>query len=163
MRKQLISFSQVIKFLLHITLKGGFNPKTPRCVRRLSLAAVATQAPVTTASSNTPVSGSEVSLGGDTVHSRLIIFRPHMLQQLSRVSWRQFLLQIRSPSGDAALQTNSRNVSRAQSSAFSLSNLLLPAPDVQVTAERLQAVRVGQWVSQPESDSQTTHNNILTS
>ena len=81
-------------------------------------------------------------------------------------------------SGDAALQTNSLNVLGTQSSAFSLSNLPLPAPDVPVTAEQLQAVRlwlqqatanfnqrlnVGQCVSQPESVSQTTRRDIPTS
>jgi len=65
-----------------------------------------------------------------------------------------------------------------QSSAFSLSNLPLRAPDVPVTAEQLQAVRlwlqqatanfnqrlnVGQCVLPPESVSQTTRRDIPTS
>ena len=82
------------------------------------------------------------------------------------------------PSGNAALQTNSTNVLEAQSSAFSLPNLPLPAPDVPVAAEQLQAVRlwlqqatanfnqrlnVGRCISQPESVSQTTRHDIPTS
>jgi len=44
------------------------------------------------------------------------------------------------PSGDATLQINPTNVLGPQSSAFSLTSLPLPGPDVQVTVEQLQAV-----------------------
>jgi len=91
-------------------------------------------------SSNTPVSGSEFSLGGDTVNSG------RLSDTLSSATLYGFLAPDsaadQEPSGDAALQTNSTNVSGTQSSEVSLSNLLLPAPDVQITVERLQAVRL---------------------
>jgi len=106
-----------------------------------------------------------------------IVLRTHASETLSG-----FLVPVsateQEPSGDAALQTHSTNVLGAQSSAFSLPNLLLPTPDVPVTAEQLQAVRlwlqqatanfnqrlnVGRCISQPESVSQTTHHDIPTS
>ena len=142
----------------------------------VSLTTATTQAPVTTVSSNTPVSGSEISLGGDTMPSNSPS-HAHASEALSG-----FLVPVsatdQEPSGDASLQTNSTNVLGAQSSAFSLPNLLLPAPDIPVTAEQLQAVRlwlqqatanfnqrlnVGRCISQPESVSQTTRHDIPTS
>jgi len=59
----------------------------------VSLTTATTQAPVTTVSSNTPVGGSEISFGGDTVPSNSLW--PHMLQQLTQIAWCQFLLRIR--------------------------------------------------------------------
>jgi len=139
----------------------------------VSLTTATTQAPVTTVPSNTPVSGSEIPLGSDTMPSNS---PPHAHVS---ATYSGFLVPVsaidQEPSGDAALQTNSTNVLGAQSSAFSLSHLPLPAPDVPVTAEQLQAVRlwlqqatanfnqrlnVGQCVSQPESVSQTTRDDI---
>jgi len=142
----------------------------------VSLTPATTQAPVTTVSSNTPISGIEISLGVDTVPSSSLPDIP------ASATHSGFLVPVsaidQERSGDAALQTNSKNVLGTQSSTFSLSNLPLPAPDVLVTAEQLQAVRlwlqqattnfnqrlnVGQCVSQPESVSHTTRHDILTS
>ena len=82
----------------------------------VSLTTSTTPAPVTTVSSNTPVSGSEISLGGDTVPSN----SPSDTHASATLS--DFLVPVsatdQEPSGDAALQTNSTNVLLAQSSAF---------------------------------------------
>jgi len=135
-----------------------------------------TQAPVTTVSSNTPVSGSEISIGGDTVPSN------SLTDTHASATHSGFLVPVSATdqelSGDAALQTNSTNVLGAQSSAFSVPNLPLPSPDGQVTMEQLQTVltwlqqasanftqrpNAGQCVTQHQSVSQTTRHDIPTS
>jgi len=138
----------------------------------VSLTTATTQAPVTTVSCNTLVSGSEISLDVSNSLPDTHASATHsvFLVPVSAIDQEQ--------SCNAALQTNSTNVLGTQSSAFSLSNLPLPAPDVPVRAEQLQAVRlwlqqatanfnqrvnVGQCVSQPESVSQTTRHDIPTS
>jgi len=142
----------------------------------VSLTTATTQAPVTTVPSNTPVSESEISLGMDTMPSN----NPSHTHASATLSG--FLVPLsatdQKPSGDAALQTNSTNGLGAQSSALSVSNLSLPSPDSQVTMEQLQTVltwlqkasanftqrpNAGQCVTQHESISQTTRNNIPTS
>ena len=131
---------------------------------------------MTTASSNTPVSGSEITLGGDTMasnsssHAHASAPNSGCLVLASATD--------QAPSGDAALQTNSTNVLGAQSLAFPVSNLPLPSPDSQVTMEQLQSVltwlqqasanfmqrpNAGQSVTQHESVSQTTRHDIPTS
>jgi len=110
----------------------------------VSLTTTTTQASVKTVPSNTPVSGSEISLGGGTVPSNSFS-DTHASATLSG-----FLVPVSAideePFGNAALQTNSTNVLGTQSCAFSLSNLPIPAPDVPVTAEQLRAVRL--WLQQ---------------
>ena len=101
-----------------------------------------------------------------------------MLQQLTQVSWCQFLLQIRNRLAMLLFKLFQKNVLGAQSSAFSVSNLPLPSPDSQVTMEQLQSVltwlqqasanfiqrpNAGQCVTQHESVSQTTRHDIPTS
>jgi len=142
----------------------------------VSLTTATTQAPVAAAPSTTSVGGSAMSLGSDTMP------RNSLADTHASASHLGFSVPVsatdQEPSGDAALQTNSTNVLGAQSSAFSLADLPLPARDVPVTAEQLQAVRlwlqqatanfnqrlnVGQCISQPESVSQTTRHDIPTS
>jgi len=142
----------------------------------VSLTTATTQAPVTTVSSNTPVSGSEISFGGDTVPSN------SLTDTHASATHSGFLVPVsatdQEPSGVAALQTNSTNVLEAQSSAFSVSNLPLPSPGSQVTMEQLQSVltwlqqasanfiqrpNASQCVTQHESVSQTTRHDIPTS
>ena len=142
----------------------------------VSLTTATTQAPVTTVPSDTPVNGSETSLGMDTMPSN----SPSHAH--SSATLLGFLVPVsatdQEPSGDAALQTNSTNVLGAQSSAFSVSNLLTPTPDSQVTMEQLQTVlkwlqqasanfiqkpNDGQCVTQHESISQTTRHDTPTS
>ena len=110
----------------------------------VSLSTVTTQAPVTSVSSYTPVSGSEISLGSDTMPSN------SLADTNASASHSGFLVPVsatyQEPSGDAALQTNATNVLGAQSSAFSVSNLSLPSPDSQVTMEQMQTVR--KWLQQ---------------
>jgi len=81
-----------------------------------------------------------MSLGGDTMPSNSPS-HAHASETLSG-----FLVPVsatdQEPSGDASLQTNSTNLLQAQFPAFSLPNLPLLAPDVPVTAEKLQAVRL---------------------
>ena len=96
----------------------------------VSLTTATTQAPVTTVPSDTPVNGSETSLGMDTMPSN----SPSHAH--SSATLLGFLVPVsatdQEPSGDAALQTNSTNVLGAQSSAFSVSNLSLLSPDSQL-------------------------------
>ena len=74
----------------------------------VSLTTATTQAPVTSVSSNTPVSGSEISLGSDTMPSN------SLADTHASASHSGFLVPVsatdQEPSGDAALQTNSTNV-----------------------------------------------------
>ena len=89
---------------------------------------------MTTVSSNTPVSGSESTLGGDTrssnssSHAHASGTDSGCLVPASATD--------QAPSGNAPLQTNSTNVLGAQSSAFFVSNLPLPSPDSQRNANR---------------------------
>ena len=88
---------------------------------------------MTTASSNTPVSGSESTLGGDTRSSNS---SSHAHASTDSGCLVPASATDQAPSGDAALQTNSTNVLGAQSSAFFVSNLPLPSPDSQRNANR---------------------------
>ena len=142
----------------------------------VSLTTATTQAPVAAAPSTTSVGGSAMSLGSDTMP------RNSLADTHASASHLGFSVPVsatdQEPSGDAALQTNSTNVLRAQSSAFTVSNFSLPSPDSQVTMEQLQTVltwlqqasanftqrpNAGQTVTQHESVSQTTRHDIPTS
>jgi len=114
----------------------------------VSLTTATTQAPVTTAPSNTSVSGSAMSLGIDTMPSN------SLTDTHASATHSGFLVPVsatdQEPFGDAALQTISKNVLGAQSSAFSVSNLPLPSPDSQVTMEQLQSVLT--WLQQASAN-----------
>ena len=129
---------------------------------------------MTTASSNTPVNGSEITLGGDTMANNS---SSHAHASATNSGCLVPASTDQAPSCDATLQKNSTNVLGAQSSVFPVSNLPLPSPDSQVTMEQLQSVltwlqqasanfmqrpNAGESVTQPESVSQTTRHDILT-
>ena len=142
----------------------------------VSITTATTQAPLTRVLSKTPVSGSELSLGGDTVPSN------SLTDTHASAAHSGLLVPVsatdQEPFGAAALQANSPNMLGAQSSAVSVSNLPLPSPDSQVTMEQLKTVltwlqqasanfiqrpNAGQCVTRHESVSQKTCHDIPTS